>query len=105
MGGWLHCARIVVVPTHLQLFHSMRRRALRCMLLDLVPVLEEAGCIYWLDFGTLLGVYRDDDIILHDNDCDIGILNPDWERLEALLNKRLQHKGYWTKVSCGEHLP
>lgn len=68
------------------------------MLLDLVPVLEEAGCVYWLDFGTLLGVYRDDDIILHDNDCDIGILDPDWDAIEALLNKRLRSKGYWTKV-------
>lgn len=82
-----------------QLFHLMRRRVLRDMLLDLVPVLEEAGCVYWLDFGTLLGVYRDDDIILHDNDCDIGILNPDWDAIEALLNKRLRSKGYWTKVS------
>lgn len=81
-----------------QLFHVARRRALRGMLLDLVPVLEEAGCVYWLDFGTLLGVYRDDDIILHDNDCDVGILDPDWAHLEALLNKRLRGKGYWTKV-------
>lgn len=34
---------------------------------------EEAGVFYWLEFGTLLGVYRDGRLIEHDTDIDVGV--------------------------------
>lgn len=33
----------------------------------------------WLDFGTLLGFYREKDLIPHDLDMDFGIIIPDYE--------------------------
>ena len=34
----------------------------------------------WLDFGTLLGYYRENDFISHDLDMDFGIIIPDYQR-------------------------
>lgn len=33
----------------------------------------------WLDFGTLLGYYRENDFISHDLDMDFGIIIPDYQ--------------------------
>ena len=33
----------------------------------------------WLDFGTLLGFYRENDFISHDLDMDFGIIIPDFD--------------------------
>lgn len=34
--------------------------------------LNEAGIVFWLEFGTLLGYYRENDFIAHDCDIDTG---------------------------------
>ena len=34
----------------------------------------------WLDFGTLLGYYRENDFISHDLDMDFGIIIPDYNK-------------------------
>ena len=48
----------------------------------------------WLDFGTLLGIYRDKDLIKHDLDMDFGIVIDDYldfqEKEKELLNKGFQ---------------
>ena len=35
-------------------------------------VFKELNIDYWLDFGTLLGAYRNNDFIQHDTDIDLG---------------------------------
>jgi hypothetical protein len=35
------------------------------------------------------GAYREKDIILHDNDADVVLLNPEWDQLEAQLKQSL----------------
>jgi len=73
-------------------FHYLRRRQLREMMLMTLPVLEELGVQHWVDFGSLLGLVRSGDLILHDNDVDVVVLDPDWPQLQEQLSARLGHK-------------
>lgn len=73
----------------IQGYQLMRRRNLRHLVKVVAPVLDDLGVEYWADFGTLLGMYREKDIILHDNDADIVVLNPDWDALLAQLKAAL----------------
>jgi phosphorylcholine metabolism protein LicD len=42
---------------------------------------------YFIDGGTLLGAEREKDIIPHDDDIDIGVLNKDWYKLPNILKE------------------
>lgn len=91
------CAALCAVAGYFSLrggisiYHHVRRSLLRQMLIDLYHALEKSSAMeaVWLDFGCLLGVYRDGDLILHDNDVDIAVLNPDWRSLMEDLRKLL----------------
>lgn len=49
--------------------------------------LDSNNCFFWLDFGTLLGAYREKDFIKHDLDLDIGAFYKDAKLIrETLLN-------------------
>jgi len=55
-------------------------------LLHAKSCLENAGLFFWLNFGTLLGAYRENDFIKHDMDIDISLFAKDVETAkEALL--------------------
>lgn len=38
----------------------------------------------WVDSGTLLGIYRDNDFILHDTDIDIGVIASSNRQIQTL---------------------
>ena len=59
------------------LLDRFRRRALRRVLRDAAEVLRAHGVAYWSDFGTLLGLVREGDIILGDKDVDLCVLDRD----------------------------
>lgn len=40
----------------------------------LTNILQDIGIKYWLDYGTLLGAYRNNRVIKHDYDLDLSIL-------------------------------
>jgi hypothetical protein len=71
-------------------FHRLRRASLRRCMLDVRAALEAEGLTYWLDFGSLLGIHRDGDLILHDNDVDFACLNPNWAELMPALQRHLE---------------
>lgn len=74
------------------------RNNLMQILLELPYILENRA--WWLDFGTLLGFYRDGKIIDWDSDLDIGVLYEDFYKNEIEIKKRVQEKGfYFTKIS------
>ncbi|MDE1493761.1 LicD family protein [Xenorhabdus bovienii] len=64
-------------------FYTIKRRKLlsKCKddLLDSLELLSKKINInYWLEYGTMLGAVRENKIIAHDYDLDIGILESDW---------------------------
>ena len=48
-------------------------------------ILSQAGIPYWLNYGTLLGAYRDNDFIPHDYDLDIGLMMEYQEKVKKLM--------------------
>ena len=79
-------------------FVFCRCMIIRRLFLDTVNVLNDNGINYWVDFGTLLGICRDGDIIMGDDDADICIPSTEENKLEsALSNSGL----VWRKFDWG----
>ncbi|PRW20648.1 phosphate ABC transporter permease isoform A [Chlorella sorokiniana] len=73
----------------ISLFHHARRKFLTQLLHDLAAALNDLGVTWWLDFGSLLGIHRDGELIKHDNDVDVAVWQPDWPALLADLQAAL----------------
>ena len=70
-----------------------QRRRLRAMAQDVIDALNHVGVKYWVDFGTLLGIHREGDIILHDNDIDVCLPSVTEELLEC-FGTHIVDQGY-----------
>ena len=57
----------------LTLFAFYKRKLIRETFIKTINFLNKNNITYWVDFGTLLGIHRDGDIILGDHDADICI--------------------------------
>lgn len=57
------------------------------LLSKLKKSLDDYNILFWLDFGTLLGAYREHDFIKHDFDLDIGVFYENAERVKQALLK------------------
>jgi lipopolysaccharide cholinephosphotransferase len=66
-----------------------------------VASLEDAGIPYWIDSGTLLGLYRDGKLIASDNDVDIGVYIRPEDEVQLLLETlgQLGHQLIKTRAS------
>lgn len=87
-------------------------------LLDLVNVIDEIcrrhSIQYFIDWGTMLGAARHQGFIPWDDDIDLAMKRPDYERLIPILQKELPegyvvsnvfindtHKSFFTGISTG----
>lgn len=54
-----------------KLYVNIRHKSLRKMAVETFPEFNKENFHYWVDYGTLLGIVREKDIIKHDDDLDI----------------------------------
>ena len=93
-------------------FTGRMREQARALLLDVVDVIAAADVDYVLDYGTLLGILRDGDLIPWDSDIDLAIPAGELPKLLAVL-KTFRKRGrwisrrpfthayhYWTEADC-----
>ncbi len=52
-----------------------------------VGAIEKAGIRYWLTAGTLLGLYRDGELIKEDTDIDIDVIETDSGTVEKVMEE------------------
>lgn len=69
------------------------RDNLRTMLIDVCEAFNESKIHYWVDYGSLLGLIRHNDIIPWDHDNDFGIFYNDLPKL-INVRKLLEQKDY-----------
>ena len=68
------------------------------MAIKLSALLNKKQIPYWADFGTLLGIVRDKDIISWDDDVDFGYFLKDRDRLIVALVENVRHHNYHIHV-------
>lgn len=93
---WLIAVPLVVLTALLALtplVDARRQRILRRCLRDACDILNAHGIDYWCDFGTLLGYYRDGDIIRTDYDVDLCLLVEERPKL-MVLRPAFKDRGY-----------
>ena len=80
-------------------FAVYKRKSIRELFIKTVNFLNKNNIIYWVDFGTLLGIHRDKDIILGDNDADICVpFSQEKKLLNALENSGTYFKS-WERMN------
>lgn len=80
IGLWTHnllllLPLLILIIGLLIVRRKMRREYLRRMARETIDIFNNQGVDYWVDYGTLLGIVRENDIIEHDNDVDICVMN------------------------------
>jgi len=81
-------------------FHRARRSMLRRLLVDISSTLRDIGVTHWVDFGCLLGIHRDGDLIVYDNDIDVVILDAAWDALFPVLKVKFPQYSVKSKPPC-----
>jgi len=69
-----------------------RQDIMRKNLLDIKDAFDHVGLDFWPIQGTLLGLYRDGDVIPYDNDVDVAIRKEDFHKIDNAITE-LQGKG------------
>lgn len=67
------------------------------LLLKSVKIINKTGLDYWLEGGTLLGIYRENRLLPWDNDVDISMLFPGTQKINELI-ANLKKKGLRVRV-------
>lgn len=79
-------------------------KQIQLQILDAVTAFcEENNISYWLDCGTMLGAIRHKGYIPWDDDIDIGMLRPDYERFSALFNQENNTRFRFSSIDSDEN--
>ncbi|MBQ8459724.1 LicD family protein [bacterium] len=81
---------------NVRLLQDVRAKALKL----LIPIFEKYNIEWWIDFGSLLGVYRHKGFIPWDTDVDVTCRRTDYMRLYEILKEELPK--YNMTLSVGE---
>lgn len=75
--------------------HGTERVQEDCMklLLDMTSTLNKHGIKYWLNWGTLLGAYRDNMFIPWDTDIDVTVHAKDRDKVWSVIAHEMKQKG------------
>lgn len=60
---------------------------------DVKAVFDRSGIRFWLDYGTLLGAFRERRMIEWDSDIDLGTMSDNWDRILHII-PQLQDRGF-----------
>ena len=78
-----------IAKGNLELGEGERKVVALDILIYITHALNNAGINYHVDHGTLLGIFRDDDLLPWDNDIDMGIQAEDLDRTLAVVQLAL----------------
>lgn len=56
-------------------------------LLDTIAICNLLGLNTWLMYGTLLGIYRDRELISYDRDVDLGVFHSDIDKITQMVEE------------------
>lgn len=60
---------------------------------DAKKIFDKHGIVYWLDAGTLLGIFRNGKLIEWDTDIDLGAMMIEWKKFISLIPE-LENNGF-----------
>lgn len=72
-------------------------------LLKLTRLFTENDIKYFADFGTLLGIARDGDLISWDDDIDLSILVEDFEKVVVFFENQIRNFDLYDDIKCEIH--
>ena len=68
-----HKKQVEKLARNIELRKLYFRKEGELLLTKFTEALNSNGIMFWLEFGTLLGYYREHDFISHDCDLDFGV--------------------------------
>jgi hypothetical protein len=95
---WYYIILIIILVgavIYYYLYPLYLQYTLRKISVDLFTSLNNNNVEYWADFGTLLGIVRENDIIWWDTDVDVVVVDtPELHEKMKLVGDDLSKKGY-----------
>lgn len=67
---------------------TKNHRSLMCLLEEFIHFLNQEKIRYWIDWGTMLGFKRHQNVIPWDYDCDLCMMSEDYDKLISVFSSK-----------------